>query len=226
MPPAKLLSDTPALLPPMTPLHGSFVDLVPLDAAHHAAALFAEMASHPDLWRYMFDSPPADLAAFTQNLEAKSTSRDPLFYAILDHASQHPVGIASYLRIEPKHRVIEVGNILYSPRLQRTPSATEAMYLMAKHAFEDLGYRRYEWKCNALNAPSRSAALRLGFTFEGIFRQHMIIKGENRDTAWFAMLDHEWPGIAQALQSWLAAENFDERGLQKRSLASIRGTTK
>ena len=214
--------DTPALIPPMLPLHGARVDLVPLDAAQHAAALFEQMAPHPELWRYMFDRPPADLEAFTANLNAKSLSRDPLFYTILDKRSGEPVGIASYLRIEPKHRVIEVGNIMFGPRLQRTPSATEAMYLMAKHAFEDLGYRRYEWKCNALNAPSRAAALRLGFSFEGIFRQHMIIKGESRDTAWFAMLDHEWPVISQALQSWLSADNFEAAGQQKRSLASFR----
>ena len=214
--------DTPALIPPMMPLRGAHVDLVPLDAAQHAGPLFREMAPHPELWRYMFDHPPADLEAFTEDLKAKSLSRDPLFYTILEKSAGEPIGVASYLRIEPKHRVIEVGNIMFSPKLQRTPSATEAMYLMAKHAFEDLGYRRYEWKCNALNAPSRSAALRLGFSFEGIFRQHMIIKGESRDTAWFAMLDHEWPIVSQALQSWLSAENFDAAGQQKRSLASFR----
>ena len=222
----KLSSAQPALIPSMTPLQGAYVQLVPLDSSQHAPALFTGMAPHPDLWRYMFDHPPADLEAFTKNLQAKSTSRDPLFYTILDKRSGDPIGVASYLRIEPNHRVIEVGNILFSPRLQRTASATEAMYLMARHAFEDLGYRRYEWKCNALNAPSRRAALRLGFTFEGIFRQHMIIKGESRDTAWFAMLDHEWPAISKAIETWLAAENFDEAGRQKRSLAQIRDGAK
>ena len=129
------------------------------------------------------------------------------------------VGYASYMRIEPVHRVIEVGSILYTPRLQRTIGATEAMYLMARHVFEDLGYRRYEWKCNALNAPSRSAALRLGFTFEGIFRQHMIIKGRNLDTAWFSMLDSEWPQRKAAFERWLDPSNFDANGRQRQSLA-------
>jgi RimJ/RimL family protein N-acetyltransferase len=123
------------------------------------------------------------------------------------------------MRIEPTHKVIEVGSILYTPALQRTAGATEAMYLMAKHVFEDLGYRRYEWKCNALNAPSRSAALRLGFSFEGIFRQHMIVKGENRDTAWFSMLDSEWPARREAFETWLDPSNFDAQGRQKMPLA-------
>jgi RimJ/RimL family protein N-acetyltransferase len=131
------------------------------------------------------------------------------------------VGYASYLRIEPSHRVIEVGNILYTPRLQRTRGATEAMFLMARHAFEDLRYRRYEWKCNALNEPSRRAALRLGFRFEGIFRQHMLIKGRNRDTAWYAMLDGEWPERKAAFEQWLSPENFDAAGGQIRRLGPV-----
>src|ERR1700733_11500370 len=138
-------------------------------------------------------------AAFDKN--ARST--DPLFFAIVDNATGVPVGQASYLRIEPRHRVIEVGNIMFTPSLQRSCGATEAMYLMARHAFEDLGYRRYEWKCNALNEPSRRAALRLGFVFEGVFRQHMIIKGRNRDTAWFSMLDSEWPRRRASFEQWL-----------------------
>lgn len=128
------------------------------------------------------------------------------------------------MRITPAHGVIEVGNILFSPALQRTRAATEAMYLMARHVFEDLGYRRYEWKCNAENAPSRRAALRFGFTFEGIFRQHMVVKGHNRDTAWFAMLDHEWPGRKRAFEAWLQPENFDDDGHQQRTLAEIAQT--
>jgi RimJ/RimL family protein N-acetyltransferase len=135
-----------------------------------------------------------------------------------------PVGYASYLRIEPAHRCIEVGSILFTPLLQRTPGATEAMYLMARHVFENLGYRRYEWKCNALNEPSRRAALRLGFTFEGIFRQHMIIKGRNRDTAWYSMLDSEWPARKASFEQWLAPDNFDSHGRQKQSLSGMNQT--
>ncbi len=138
-----------------------------------------------------------------------------MFFAILDRASGAAVGYAAYMRIEPVHRVIEVGSILYTPQLQRTPLATEAMYLMARHVFEDLGYRRYEWKCNALNAPSRRAALRFGFTFEGIFRQHMIVKGRNRDTAWFSMLDSEWPARKANFERWLDPSNFGPDGRQK-----------
>jgi RimJ/RimL family protein N-acetyltransferase len=167
----------------------------------------------------MSDGPYHDRARFDANLEVKAKSTDPLFFAIVDNASGLAAGCASYLRIEPVHKVIEVGHILFTPVLQRTAGATEAMYLLARHVFEDLGYRRYEWKCNALNAPSRSAALRLGFRFEGIFRQHMIIKGENRDTAWFAMLDWEWPARKLAFERWLDPSNFDSEGHQRTPLA-------
>ena len=215
------LDERPALFPERRVLAGSRISLVPLDAAH-AAPLFAEMHQHPELWRYMFDPPPAGEQAFHENLSTKAAKQDQIFYTIVGNATSLPLGMASYLRIEPVHRVMEVGNIMYGPRLQRTPASTEAMYLMAKYAFDELGYRRYEWKCNALNGPSRSAALRLGFRFEGIFRQHMIIKGESRDTAWFAMLDSEWPEAKAAFERWLAPENFDELGRQKASLASFR----
>jgi RimJ/RimL family protein N-acetyltransferase len=136
-------------------------------------------------------------------------------------SSAEAAGYASYMRIDPAQGVVEVGNILLSPRLQRTTAATEAMYLMARHVFDDLGYRRYEWKCNALNEPSRRAALRYGFTFEGIFRQHMVIKGQNRDTAWFSMLDHEWPARKAAFEAWLGPANFDPNGHQLRSLQQM-----
>src|SRR5262249_22237296 len=145
------------------------------------------------LWLYLFEGPFEDRAAFDAHLQRKAASEDPLFFTILDKDLNRACGHAAYLNIEPRHRRIEVGSLLFSPTLQRTRGATEAMYLMAQHAFEDLGYRRYEWKCNVLNEPSRRAALRLGFTFEGIFRQHMITKGCNRDSAWFSMLDGEWP---------------------------------
>jgi RimJ/RimL family protein N-acetyltransferase len=155
-------------------------------------------------------------------MKAMEVSQDPFYFAIIDNATGKAVGRASYLRIEPKHRVIEVGAILYSPLLQRTRGATEAMYLMMRYAFENLGNRRYEWKCNALNDPSRRAALRFGFTFEGIFRQHMIMKGENRDTAWFSILDKEWPTAKEAFEKWLAPENFNPDGTQKTQLAALR----
>ena len=144
--------------------------------------------------------PVPSLSAFDAAFEKKEQSTDPLFFAIVDNQTGAPVGQASYLRIEPAQRVIEVGHIIFTPALQRSCGATEAMYLMARHAFDDLGYRRYEWKCNALNEPSRRAALRLGFVFEGVFRQHMIVKGRNRDTAWFSMLDSEMAPASSELR--------------------------
>ena len=214
------VSANPARRPERTTLKGRYIHLVPLDAAAHADALY-EPSHGPDresLWRYMSDGPFSDRAAFRNSLERKAQAADAVFFAIADAGSGQALGYASYLRIEPAHRVIEVGNIVYTPNLQRTKGATEAMYLMARHAFEDLGYRRYEWKCNSLNQPSRQAALRLGFRFEGIFRQHMIIKGRNRDTAWFAMLDSEWPERRRAFQRWLQPSNFDSQGWQKSPL--------
>jgi RimJ/RimL family protein N-acetyltransferase len=202
-------------------LRGRFVTVEPLDPEKHGASIY-EGAHGPEkeqLWAYMSDGPFPDRESFDLSLAKKAESQDPLFFAIVDHATGRATGYASYLRIEPAHRVIEVGNILYTPAMQRTRGATEAMYLMARHVFEDLGYRRYEWKCNALNEPSRRAALRLGFQFEGIFRQHMIIKGKNRDTAWFAMLDSEWPACKAAFEKWLDPANFDDNGHQQTSLS-------
>lgn len=215
---------SPARRPEPTVLEGRHVRLVPFDAARHAAPLYA--ASHGPqkeaLWAYLFPAPFADVDAFTRSYAEAATKADPLLFAIEETGSGDVVGHATYMRIEPGHRVIEVGNILYTPRLQRTPGATEAMYLMARHAFDALGYRRYEWKCNALNAPSRRAAERLGFSFEGIFRKHMIVKGLNRDTAWFAMTDDDWPRVKAAFEAWLDPENFDADGRQKETLEDIR----
>ena len=213
----------PAKRPQRTTLDGRVVSIVPLSPIAHADALFkgAWGEENEPLWLYLFEGPFATRAAFDSHLQQKASSEDPLFFAILDKPSGDAIGYAAYMRMEPAHRVIEVGSILYTPRLQRTIGATEAMCLMARHVFEDLGYRRYEWKCNALNAPSRSAALRLGFTFEGIFRQHMIVKGRNRDTAWFSMLDSEWPQRKAAFERWLAPSNFDANGRQKVSLSEI-----
>jgi RimJ/RimL family protein N-acetyltransferase len=217
------VDSTPAPSSQPITLTGRLVTLVPLDPVAHAEPLYE--ASHgperEDLWRYLFDGPYPNLSAFETRLRQMASTRDPLFFTILENGSRRPVGYASYMRIEPVHRVIEVGSILFTPLLQRTPGATEAMYLMARHVFEDLGYRRYEWKCNALNEPSRRAALRLGFTFEGVFRKHMIIKGRNRDTAWYSMLDSEWPDRKCSFEAWLAEENFDADGRQKRSLADL-----
>jgi RimJ/RimL family protein N-acetyltransferase len=173
------------------------------------------------LWLYLFEGPFPRRADFDSHLKRAAASEDPLFFAILDRASGTAVGYAAYMRIEPAHRVIEVGSILYTSQLQRTPLATEAMYVTARHVFEDLGYRRYEWKCNALNAPSRGAALRFGFTFEGIFRQHMIVKGRNRDTAWFSMLDSEWPARKASFERWLDPSNFGPDGRQKVALSVL-----
>jgi RimJ/RimL family protein N-acetyltransferase len=215
----------PAPRPQPVVLPGRVVTLRPFDLPSQAEALY--QATHgpeqEDQWRYMGDGPFAHRAAYDAAFEQKQKSLDPLFFAILDTAAGLPVGQASYLRIEPAHRSIEVGNILFTPALQRSLGATEAMYLMARHVFNDLGYRRYEWKCNALNEPSRRAALRLGFTFEGVFRQHMIVKGRNRDTAWFSMLDSEWPVCQANFERWLAPSNFDSAGQQILSLARLNG---
>ncbi|HSI41677.1 MAG TPA: GNAT family N-acetyltransferase [Xanthobacteraceae bacterium] len=216
----------PARRPERISLEGRHVRIVPFDAGQHAADLHA-LSHGPDreaLWAYLMPAPFTDVASFAEFYAGASAKDDPLFFTILDTASGRAVGHASYLRIDPANRVIEVGNILYTPALARTPGGTEAMYLMARHVFEDLGYRRYEWKCNALNAPSRRAALRYGFSFEGIFRDHMIIKGRSRDTAWFAMLEGEWPQRAQAFEAWLAAANFDAEGGQLTSLAALNAT--
>jgi RimJ/RimL family protein N-acetyltransferase len=218
------LSIEPAALPARVVLEGSFVRIVPLDANVHADDLYR--ATHgerrDDLWRYLSAGPFASKSEFDGYLRHAEKQQDPLFFTIMEKAGNAALGIAAYLRITPAHRVIEVGHLLFAPALQKTAGATEAMYLMAKHAFEDLRYRRYEWKCHALNVASRTAALRLGFTFEGIFRQHMIVKGKNRDTAWFAMLDSEWPLCKAALESWLHPSNFNEDGKQSRPLASLR----
>jgi RimJ/RimL family protein N-acetyltransferase len=201
-------------------LEGRWVRLEPLDAAAHCGALWAELESPAThhIWQFLFDGPYLDRASFCAAIEKKSGQADPSFYAIVDRETGQAQGYASFMRIKPAHRVIEVGSILYTPALQRTRGATEAMYLMARHVFEELGYRRYEWKCDSRNEPSRRAAGRLGFRFEGIFRQHMIVKGQNRDTAWYSMLDSEWPERKTALEQWLDPGNFEESGRQRRPL--------
>ncbi|MDX8347071.1 GNAT family protein [Cognatiyoonia sp. IB215446] len=207
---------------PHTPMRGRTCDVVPLSLSHAAdlhAAFSAETTGA--LWTYMPTGPFASEADYAAWVNRACTSTDPLFFAIIDTATDKPVGVASYLRMQPEHGVAEVGYITFSPALQRTPMATDAMYLMMKRVFDELGYRRYEWKCDALNAPSRRAAERLGFTYDGLFRQALVYKGRNRDTAWFSILDQDWPRIKAALESWLTLTNFDETGHQKRTLQSF-----
>jgi len=205
--------------PQHTVLEGRYCRLEPLDAGRHAADLHAANSLDREgrMWTYLFSGPFATLEEFTAWLEAREDSLDPLFYAIVDAETGRAAGLASYLRIDTTHGVIEVGHLAFSPLLQRTRAATEAMYLMMKHAFE-LGYRRYEWKCDALNAASRRAAERLGFRFEGVFRQAAVYKGRNRDTAWYSIIDSEWPARETAFRAWLDPANFDDDGRQRRAL--------
>ena len=208
----------PARKPEPVTLEGRYGRVEKLDAARHGADLWDAVKGSDHIWTYMSAYGPfGDQAAFTQWLSGREPLADPYSYAIVDKAGRAS-GIATLMNITPPMRVVEVGHIVYSPRLQRTPLATEAQYLLARYVFEMLGYRRYEWKCNALNAASRRAASRLGFAFEGIMRQHMIAKGRNRDTAWFSMLDSEWPARKAAFERWLAPENFDAQGRQKSPL--------
>ena len=211
----------PVSYPQPVTLHGRTVTLEPLDAEKHTADLWQAIHGHDEIWAYLADGPYANEADLQRALAEKQASAHARFFALITKADDRAKGYASHMRIEPSHGVIEVGNILLAPSLQRTTAATEAMYLMARHVFEDLGYRRYEWKCNARNEPSRRAAQRLGFTFEGIFRQHMVVKGKNRDTAWFSMLDNEWPARKHAFEAWLDPTNFDPEDRQLRSLESF-----
>jgi RimJ/RimL family protein N-acetyltransferase len=216
---------TPAPRPLATTLSGRWCLLRPLDVERDSDALYR--ATHGPqrdaLWAYLSTGPYPSRDAFSEAVAERARSTDPLFFAI--EVEGEARGWCSLMRVTPEHRVIEVGHVLFSPTLQRTPAATEAIRLLAHHVFEDLGYRRFEWKCDALNAPSRRAALRLGFTFESVFRQHMIVKGRSRDTAWYAMLDDDWPTVQRYLDAWLAPENFDAAGRQLETLAGVRSRT-
>jgi RimJ/RimL family protein N-acetyltransferase len=214
---------TPRAPPPRTAMVGRFCRVEPLDPARHAADLFAAngLDGEGRNWTYLFQEPVRELEAYRAWLEQVAKADDPLFHAIVDLASGKAVGVATFMRIDRAMGVIEVGNINYSPLLQRTPAATEAMFLMMVRVFDELGYRRYEWKCDSLNAPSRAAALRLGFQYEGLFRQAVVYKGRNRDTAWFSIIDVEWPRLKRAYVAWLALGNFDSQGRQRRSLGDL-----
>lgn len=211
---------TPAPRPGPVTLKGRYGRLEKLKA-DHAADLWKVFAGQDQVWTYIATSGPfASFDEFAPFIAMRAAADDPYAYAIVD-ASDHAIGYFTLMRIEPEMRVIEVGHVLYSPTLQRTPLGTEAQYLLAGYAFETLRYRRYEWKCDALNAASRRAALRYGFTYEGTFRQHIIAKGRNRDNAWFSMLDGEWPERKRNFERWLQPENFDAEGRQKLSLAAL-----
>lgn len=210
--------------PQRIPLSGRFCSLEPADPATHAAGLSAAFNVDTDgrNWTYLPYGPLRSTDEVAAWMKATCLGDDPLFYVIREAGTGRCLGIASFLRIDPANGSIEVGHINFSPLIQQTPVATEAMFLMMDHAMTGLGYRRYEWKCDALNAPSRAAAERLGFRHEGTFRQATHYKGRNRDTAWFALTDAEWPIVRQAMMLWLAAENFDPDGVQRRGLAQIR----
>ena len=214
-----------ALVPARAPLPGRYVTLDALHPDRDAEPLFE--AAHrtapvdPGLWSYMAYGPFADVDAYRQWLWAQAGALDPVYYTLTPTGGT-PAGRASYLRLDPRGGAIEVGHLLFTPPLQRTPAATEAIFLMAAYAFETLGYRRLEWKCNAANARSMRAAERFGFTYEGTFRQATVVKDRNRDTAWFSIVDHEWPKVKAAFEAWLDPANFDADGRQKQKLQALR----
>ncbi|MDQ6816782.1 MAG: GNAT family N-acetyltransferase [Actinomycetota bacterium] len=215
---------SPARRPARTPLRGTHVLLRPIDSAADTEPLYA--VSHPPvgdaaIWTYLFYGPFESIEELRSLLVSVEHSEDPLYFAIVRTPEGRPEGMASYMRIEPEQGVVEIGNIWFGTPLQRTASATEAIYLLARHAFDELGYRRLEWKCDSLNAPSRRAAERFGFVFEGVFEQHIIYKGRNRDTAWYAITDKRWPSVRAGFEAWLAPSNFDSEGCQRRSLRAL-----
>jgi RimJ/RimL family protein N-acetyltransferase len=210
----------PPVTPVGAPLRGNYVALERLDADVHAADLHRAFSGHDNLWDYMPYGPFASAAAYHRWAKEMAAQEDPLFYVLRNLTTGHCGGVASYLRIAPTAGSIEVGHICISPELQNSAAATEAMFLMMQWAFE-AGYRRYEWKCNAANLASRRAAQRFGFSYEGIFRQAAVIKGRNRDTAWFSVIDSEWPALREAFSAWLAPSNFDTNGMQRERLSDL-----
>jgi RimJ/RimL family protein N-acetyltransferase len=207
-------------------MQGAFCRLDPLDPSRHADDLYDAYAAAPDArdWTYMNVGPFRSVEEYRRYAEEAARKEDPLQYAVIDSRSGKAVGALSLMRQDPANGVIEVGGVMFSPLMKRTPISTEAQFLLMAYVFDDLGYRRYEWKCDSLNQPSREAAERLGFTFEGIFRRAVVYKGRNRDTAWFSVIDEEWPRIKQAFAAWLSTGNFDDQGRQRRSLQDVRAS--
>jgi RimJ/RimL family protein N-acetyltransferase len=208
-------------------MRGAYVLLRPLDPVGDGEHLYR--ASHPadgdrSIWTYLFDGPYDDVEQMRGALRSQVACEDPLFFAVVPLPDEGPRGVVSYLRITPWFGVIEIGNIWFGTTMQRTAAATEAIYLLARRAFDELGYRRLEWKCNALNEASRRAAERFGFTFDGVFRRHMVVKGRNRDTAWYSIVDEDWPWIRGGFERWLAPQNFDATGVQRRRLGDLIAT--
>lgn len=208
-------------MPQREPLDGDTVRLEPLDPTRHAQELFAASAGADSTWDYLPYGPFRSRGEFMRWLESRAPVDDPLTFTIIDRSAGAARGLTSLMRIVPEHGVIEVGHIWLSPSLQRTRQATDALYVQARYVFDELGYRRFEWKCDSRNEPSKRAAHRFGFVFEGIFRQHMVVKGRNRDTAWYSITDGEWPVRRAAFEAWLAPDNFDADGRQRRSLAAL-----
>ena len=224
---AKVTNLPSALVPARVPIIGQHVTLEPQDAAKHAQALYESSHGTQEglrIWDYLAYGPWSSVEAYAETLRQQSASFDPIFYSIQAHDTQQVCGQASFLDIHPQSGVIEIGHIWFAPSLQRTPAATEVLFLMLCHAMDDLGYRRMQWRCNALNEKSRQAARRLGFRFEGIFYNHMIFKGMNRDTAWYSILDDEWPEVRQIINNWLSPANFTANGRAKSSLFELMQT--
>lgn len=222
---AEDLSNWTARPKPSAPvIEGRYVRLERLDADRHAEGLFvaSDTAESEAKFRWLFETPPVDRDSFRAWVEKVAASEDPLFYAVIDKASGQVAGRQTFMRIDTAHGVIEIGNIYWGPLVSRKAAATEALYLFARHAFDDLGYRRFEWKCNNDNLPSKVAAARFGFQAEGVFRQHLVVKGLNRDTAWFSIIDKDWEALKPAYEAWLQPENFDAAGQQKRRLEEVR----
>jgi len=214
---------TPRPRPPLAPITGRYCRLEPLSTERHAADLYQAFSQAPDDsdWTYMGVGPFADVAAYRAFAEAAQAGNDSLHHAIIDLKTGRAIGTLALMRIDPANGVIEVGFVSFSRQLKRTRIATEAQFLLMRRAFDELGYRRYEWKCDSLNAPSRQAAARLGFQFEGVFRQATIYKGRSRDTAWFSIIDSEWPALRAAYERWLDPANFDEQGKQRQGLSEL-----
>ncbi|VVD86748.1 GNAT family N-acetyltransferase [Pandoraea anhela] len=214
---------TPRSQPPRTPIVGRYCRLEPIDVERHAKDLYDAYSTAADGrdWTYMTGGPFADFDSYYAYATKLAASADPLHHAVIDLATGKAVGTLSLMRIDPANGVVEVGHVAYSPLLKRTRAGTEAQYLLMRRAFDELGYRRYEWKCDALNAPSRRAAARYGFTFEGIFRQAIVYRGRSRDTAWFSIIDGEWPAIRRGFEQWLSPENFDAQGQHRAGLAAL-----